>query len=112
MFNPFGVAVTAYGQIWQFWAKKGHFWGVLGPPNAIFGGPWLVTFCLWRCFYQFVACFFPDRICNVSLCILVTKEGVYRIALLVGLFIIKEFGDPVSNSVTPPNFLIGNGSDY
>ena len=24
MFNPFGVAGTAYGQIWPFWAKKCH----------------------------------------------------------------------------------------
>ena len=38
MFNQFGVAGTAYGQIWPFLAKKGHFWGVLGPPNAIFWG--------------------------------------------------------------------------
>ena len=39
MFNPIGVAGTAYGPIWHFLAKKGHFWGVLGPQNAIFGGP-------------------------------------------------------------------------
>ena len=32
MFNPFGLAGTAYGQIWPFWAKKGRFWAVLGPP--------------------------------------------------------------------------------
>ena len=38
MFNPFGVAGTVYGPIWPFMAKKGHFWGVLGPPNAIFWG--------------------------------------------------------------------------
>ena len=36
--KPFGVAKTTYGQIWQFLAKKGHFWGVLGPPNSIFWG--------------------------------------------------------------------------
>ena len=32
MFNPFGLAGTAYGQTWPFWAKKGRFWAVLGPP--------------------------------------------------------------------------------
>ena len=38
MFSPFGVAGTAYCPIWPFMAKKGNFWGVLGPPNAIFWG--------------------------------------------------------------------------
>ncbi len=38
MFNPFGVARTIYGQLWPYLTKKGHFWGVLGPPSAIFGG--------------------------------------------------------------------------
>ena len=38
MFNPFGVARTAYGQLWPYLTEKGHFWGVLGPPSAIFGG--------------------------------------------------------------------------
>ena len=38
MFNPFGLAGTAYGQIWPLLAKKSHFWGVLGPPNAISWG--------------------------------------------------------------------------
>ena len=29
------AAVTTYGQIWQFLAEIGHFWGLLGPPRAI-----------------------------------------------------------------------------
>ena len=39
MFNPFALAGTAYGQIWPFWAKKGCFWALLGPPGDIFLGP-------------------------------------------------------------------------
>ena len=30
--TPFGAAGTAYGKLWPFWAKKGRFWAVLGPP--------------------------------------------------------------------------------
>ena len=37
MFNPFALAGTAYGQIWPFWAKKGCFWALLGPPGDISG---------------------------------------------------------------------------
>ena len=36
MFNQFGVPGTTYGHLWPFLAKKNHFWGVLGPLNAIF----------------------------------------------------------------------------
>ena len=38
MFNPFGAAGAAYGQICHFWVEKGHFWAPLGPPGDIFGG--------------------------------------------------------------------------
>ena len=37
MFNPFGLAGTAYGQIWPFWVKKGRFRALLRPPTDISG---------------------------------------------------------------------------
>ena len=37
MFNPFGLAGTAYGQIWPFWVKKGRFRALLRPPSDISG---------------------------------------------------------------------------
>ena len=36
MFNQFGVAGTAYGQIWPFWAKKIIFGGFWGPQMPFF----------------------------------------------------------------------------
>ena len=38
--NPLGVAENAYGQILQFWAKKGRFWALLGPKKAVSGQFW------------------------------------------------------------------------
>ena len=38
MFNPFGVAGTAYGPIWPFLAKKVNFGGFWGPPVPFLGG--------------------------------------------------------------------------
>ena len=38
MFNPFGLAGTAYGQIWPFRVKKGVFGRFWGPPVTISGG--------------------------------------------------------------------------
>ena len=37
--NPLGVAENAYGQILQFWAKKGRFWALLGPKKTFSGVP-------------------------------------------------------------------------
>ena len=37
--NKLGVAETSYGQIWQFWAKKGRFWALLGPKKTFLGVP-------------------------------------------------------------------------
>ena len=34
MFNPFGVAGNAYGQIWQFWARKAIKYGQWRPPKV------------------------------------------------------------------------------
>ena len=38
MFNPFGVARTAYGQLWPYLTEKGHFGGFWGPPVPLLGG--------------------------------------------------------------------------
>ena len=38
IFNLFGVAGTAYGQLWPYLTEKGHFGGFWGPPVPFFGG--------------------------------------------------------------------------
>ena len=38
IFNLFGTAGTAYGQLWPYLTEKGHFGGFWGPPVPLLGG--------------------------------------------------------------------------